>query len=400
MTSALCSCLTSILTYETYKSVVVRSWPLGIVYRLMQLIIISYFVGYVFLYERAYQVADTATESSVITKVKGFGRLNNAVMDVADYIYPPQGEGVFSIITKIIKTDNQFQGRCSETEKEFNCSTNADCLQHLGSVQADGIITGACNTSAGYCEIEGWCPAEDDKVDIKPMPEFVNFTIYIKNTIRFPRFNVSRENFPSTKSIKNCTYDKNTDPFCPIFRVGYILDETQQNVTLLADKGGEIGINIEWRCNLDHNVNSCVPTYSFSKLDAPFQNANLSKGYNFRFAKYYKTEDGTDYRCLHKAFAVRFDVMVTGIARKFSLIPTVINVITAVTSVGMGTVLCDLILLHCSKGAQYYKEKKFEEVSEEQIHESLTLKPGSQLSIRRGNSSCNDSGAVSLSTNC
>uniref|UniRef100_A0A3B5KXM7 P2X purinoceptor n=1 Tax=Xiphophorus couchianus TaxID=32473 RepID=A0A3B5KXM7_9TELE len=371
MTSALCSCLTSILTYETYKSVVVRSWPLGIVYRLMQLIIISYFVGYVFLYERAYQVADTATESSVITKVKGFGRLNNAVMDVADYIYPPQGEGVFSIITKIIKTDNQFQGRCSETEKEFNCSTNADCLQHLGSVQADGELL-ICN--------------------------FVNFTIYIKNTIRFPRFNV--KNFPSTKSIKNCTYDKNTDPFCPIFRVGYILDETQQNVTLLADKGGEIGINIEWRCNLDHNVNSCVPTYSFSKLDAPFQNASLSKGYNFRFAKYYKTEDGTDYRCLHKAFAVRFDVMVTGIARKFSLIPTVINVIAAVTSVGMGTVLCDLILLHCSKGAQYYKEKKFEEVSEEQIHESLTLKPGSQLSIRRGNSSCNDSGAVSLSTNC
>lgn len=46
--------------------------------------------SYVFLYERAYQVADTATESSVITKVKGFGRLNNAVMDVADYIYPPQ----------------------------------------------------------------------------------------------------------------------------------------------------------------------------------------------------------------------------------------------------------------------------------------------------------------------
>uniref|UniRef100_A0A3B5KW71 P2X purinoceptor n=1 Tax=Xiphophorus couchianus TaxID=32473 RepID=A0A3B5KW71_9TELE len=376
-----------ILTYETYKSVVVRSWPLGIVYRLMQLIIISYFVGYVFLYERAYQVADTATESSVITKVKGFGRLNNAVMDVADYIYPPQGEGVFSIITKIIKTDNQFQGRCSEVTH----------LEQFTHVFSQCIITGACNTSAGYCEIEGWCPAEDDKVDIKPMPEFVNFTIYIKNTIRFPRFNVSRENFPSTKSIKNCTYDKNTDPFCPIFRVGYILDETQQNVTLL---GGEIGINIEWRCNLDHNVNSCVPTYSFSKLDAPFQNASLSKGYNFRFAKYYKTEDGTDYRCLHKAFAVRFDVMVTGIARKFSLIPTVINVIAAVTSVGMGTVLCDLILLHCSKGAQYYKEKKFEEVSEEQIHESLTLKPGSQLSIRRGNSSCNDSGAVSLSTNC
>lgn len=56
------------------------------------------------------------------------------------------------------------------------------------------------------------------------------FNVFITNLLFF------RENFPSTKSIKNCTYDKNTDPFCPIFRVGYILDETQQNVTLLADK--------------------------------------------------------------------------------------------------------------------------------------------------------------------
>ncbi|XP_014875496.1 P2X purinoceptor 3a [Poecilia latipinna] len=399
MTSALCSCMTSVLTYETYKSVVVRSWPLGIMYRLAQLIIISYFVGYVFLYEKAYQVADTNIESSVTTKVKGFGKLDNAVMDVADYIYPPQGEGTFSIITKIIETDNQFQGRCPESEKEFNCSSNADCIQHLGSVQADGMITGECNTTAGYCEIEGWCPAEDDKVKMKPMPEFVNFTIYIKNSIRFPLFNVTRGNFNSTKDTKTCKYDKIEDPFCPIFQVDYILNETRQNVTTLADMGGEIGIIIQWRCNLDHDVNFCVPKYSFSQLDAPFQNAKLSKGYNFRFAKYYKTEDGTDYRRLHKAFAIRFDVIVTGTARKFSLIPTVINVITAVTSVGMGTVLCDLILLHCSKRAQYYKEKKYEEVSEEQINESLTPKPGSQLSVRRGNSSCNDSGAISLSTN-
>lgn len=31
-----------------------------------------------------------------------------------------------------------------------------------------------------------------------------------------------------------------------------------------------------------------------------------------RFAKYFKTENGTEYRRLHKAFAIRFDVMVTG----------------------------------------------------------------------------------------
>lgn len=31
-----------------------------------------------------------------------------------------------------------------------------------------------------------------------------------------------------------------------------------------------------------------------------------------RFAKYFKSENGTEFRRLHKAFAIRFDVMVTG----------------------------------------------------------------------------------------
>ena len=33
---------------------------------------------------------DTALESSVVTKVKGFGRYANRVMDVSDYVTPPQ----------------------------------------------------------------------------------------------------------------------------------------------------------------------------------------------------------------------------------------------------------------------------------------------------------------------
>lgn len=48
------------------------------------------FCSWVFIHEKAYQVIDTGIESSVMTKVKGFGRLNHQVMDVADYVYPPQ----------------------------------------------------------------------------------------------------------------------------------------------------------------------------------------------------------------------------------------------------------------------------------------------------------------------
>lgn len=46
--------------------------------------------SWVFLHEKAYQVWDSAIESSVMTKVKGFGVYNNRVMDVADYVIPTQ----------------------------------------------------------------------------------------------------------------------------------------------------------------------------------------------------------------------------------------------------------------------------------------------------------------------
>ena len=47
-------------------------------------------LSYVFMHEKAYQTRDSSIESSVMTKVKGFGIYNNHVMDVADYVTPTQ----------------------------------------------------------------------------------------------------------------------------------------------------------------------------------------------------------------------------------------------------------------------------------------------------------------------
>ncbi|KAM4555682.1 P2X purinoceptor 3a [Odontesthes bonariensis] len=396
--------VTGFFTYETTKSVVVKSWSVGIINRIVQLLIITYFVGWVFIHEKAYQLTDTGIESSVMTKIKGFGYQHNRVMDVADYVFPPQGSAIFCIMTKIIITENQFQGFCPESSDNFNCDTDENCTQFLGSILSNGVITGKClksfNKSLGRCEIEGWCPAENDQVKINPMLAVENFTIFIKNSIRFPLFNVTRGNFPTTMTsaeIRSCSYHPVSNPYCPIFRVGDVLKDIGHNVSKLAEQGGEIGINIEWKCNLDRDIEYCVPKYFFTKLDAPFAKNPISKGYNFRFAKYFKTENGTEFRTLHKAYAIRFDVLVTGNAGKFSTIPTLINLVAAFTSVGLGSVLCDVILLNCLKGAEQYKAKKFEEVSEAQIEAYLTPSPGSQLSLRPGVKSSYDSGAISLS---
>ncbi|XP_026186354.1 P2X purinoceptor 3a isoform X2 [Mastacembelus armatus] len=402
MGSFLWGCVTDFFTYETTKSVVVKSWSVGIINRIVQLLIITYFVGWVFIHEKAYQVTETGIESSVMTKVKGFGHYHNRVMDVADYVFPSQGEGIFCIMTRLITTENQFQSKC--VENKFKCETDGNCSKYVDTVLANGVITGVClktsNDSQGWCEVKGWCPVENDNVKDKSVIDVEDFTIFIKNSIRFPLFDVTRGNFPSTmtsEEIKSCKYNPEQSPFCPIFRVGDILNYTGQNAADLAEKGGEIGIIIEWKCNLDQNIDYCVPKYSFTRLDAPFAKNAISKGYNFRFAKYFKTDNGTEFRTLHKVFAIRFDVMVTGNAGKFDAIPTLINLVAAFTSVGLGTVLCDIILLNFMKGAEQYKAKKFEEVSEAQIEASLAQSPASQFSLKPDIKSSYDSGAISLS---
>lgn len=47
-------------------------------------------------------------------------------------------------------------------------------------------------------------------------------------------------------------------------------------------KGGVIGIQIEWDCDLDKAPSECNPRYHFSRLDSTFPGNSVSSGYNFR----------------------------------------------------------------------------------------------------------------------
>ncbi|XP_072420844.1 P2X purinoceptor 3b [Chiloscyllium punctatum] len=364
-------------TYETPKSVVVKSWTVGIINRVMQLLIITYFIGWVFIHEKAYQTKETRIESTVITKVKGFGRTQlpnglEKVMDVAEYVIPPQGGDVFSIITSTRITENQVQGTCPEDpdNEDFLCQTDDQCHVQMTHQIGSGIRTGRCvrfNGSVWTCEIRGWCPVELDDSEKALMTGAENFTIFIKNSIRFPLFNFSKGNMlPNiTKDyMRSCSYHPETDLFCPIFRLRDIVRFASQDFHTLTRKGGVIGIRIEWKCNLDRSAERCVPRYSFLRLDRVSQSNNVSQGYNFRYARFYRDPNGTDYRTLLKAYGIRIDIMVTGQAAKFDIIPTVINMVAAFTSIGLGAVVCDLILLNFVKGADKYKARKFEEVSQ------------------------------------
>ncbi|XP_073509703.1 P2X purinoceptor 2 [Phyllobates terribilis] len=356
--------------YETPKVIVVKNRHLGTIYRLLQLLIIVYFGWYVFVTQKGYQARETGPESAVITKVKGVSmskapRGTKRIWDVAEYVKPPEGGSIFTIITRTESTKLQTLGACPESKSviDARCVSAADCKYGEMHVLGHGLQTGRCvNATRGSlktCEILAWCPLEDETVTSESLYEFVpSFTILIKNNIHFPQFGFSKGNIEGENALKNCTYHPIRSPSCPIFTIDFIVKEAGINFTDIAYKGGIIGVIINWNCNLDLHPSKCRPQYSFRRLD--LQN-DISTGYNYRFGKYYNT-NGTEARTLIKVYGIRIDVIVHGQAGKFSLIPTIINLATALTSIGVGSVFCDWILLTFMNKDHMYSLRKYDKV--------------------------------------
>ncbi|XP_028353976.1 P2X purinoceptor 5 isoform X1 [Physeter macrocephalus] len=257
---------------------------------------------------------------------------------------PGGGENVFFVITNLVVTPNQRQETCAESENipDALCYEDSDCPPGEPVVAGNGVRTGRCLRSGseqkGTCEIFAWCPVETKSRPAKPLlGKAEDFTVYIKNFIRFPKFNFSKTNVLDTTDrafLKSCKFGPK-DPYCPIFRLGSVVSWTGSSFQEIAVQGGVIGIQIEWDCDLDRAPSECYPRYYFNRLDNRFSENSPSSGYNFRFAKYYRDAAGVELRTLFKAYGIRFDVMVNGKAGKFNIIPTVINVGSGVALMGV-----------------------------------------------------------------
>ncbi|XP_035022313.1 P2X purinoceptor 2 [Hippoglossus stenolepis] len=361
------------LDYETEKVMVVKNRTLGIIYRSVQFLVITYFIWYVFISEKAYQESETRPESSVYTVMTGTAVHGDDVLDTVAYVRPSEGGDVISAILRREVTYDQRQGTCAEHFKvpRANCTTDSDCVRGEVDFKGHGRRTGRCvqyyNHTFQTCEVETWCPVEGYAVvREQPLVEAIDFTVLIRNSIHFPKFKVLRGNLKDRRDMKKylskCHYDEETDPYCPKFRLGYIANKARENFTELCKTGGVIGVFINWKCNLDLDPSHCKPTYSFRRLD--LRKDQDSSGYYYRFAKYY-SENGVNSRTLIKAYGIRLDVIVHGHAGKFSPLPTIISTVTALTSVGICTIICDWIMLTFIDKNEVYSDRKFDEVINE-----------------------------------
>ncbi|KAM8898844.1 P2X purinoceptor 1 isoform 2-T2 [Spinachia spinachia] len=351
--------------YETPRQVLVRNRKVGIVCRLIQAGVLAYIIGWVFIYEKGYQSTDKAV-SSVYTKMKGVGYASingdERIWDEVDYVFPPQGDSSFVVMTNYIITENQKIGKCPELQGTHNCSSNSDC--EGGSFKRQ--MTGVCVAATKTCEVLAWCPVEDDHNIPNPaiLMSAENYTLFIKNSVTFPIFGISRSNLVEGidgEYISKCIHDPKDAPLCPIFRLGDIVKLSGFNFETIARVGGAIGIVIDWTCNLDVDVKHCRPKYNFHGLygnAAETDKARASVGYNFRYAKHY-LEDKVQMRTLLKVYGIRLDIIVQSLARKFDIIPTLTAIGSGVGIFGVATVVCDLVLLYLLPKRAFYKNMKF-----------------------------------------
>ncbi|XP_076849022.1 P2X purinoceptor 7 isoform X2 [Brachyhypopomus gauderio] len=327
--------LRNLCQYETNKLVRIQSVKLGTLKWTLNGVILM-FICFMMLWNKEYQVYDMIM-SSVTTKIKGVALSNipdiGEVWDVLDYSGPSQGKNSFFVATNVIVTKNQKQGRCPEVPPWGLCQYDMDCEKGFSDQQSHGVQTGSCvkyDILRKTCEIAAWCPVESQRRPPRPalITSAENFTVLIKNNIRFPAFNYIRRNIlPEMKDsdLKGCIYDRFTKPYCPVFRLGDIVHEAKENFSDMAVEGGVIGIQINWDCDLNRFFHSCLPKYSFRRLDEKESNQTLYPGLSFRFARY-STMNGVEQRTLFKVYGIRFDVMVFGKAGKFSIIQLIIYI--------------------------------------------------------------------------
>lgn len=172
------------------KAVLIQFSIVGVIYRLLQISIVAYFIGWVIIKEKGYQASERPLYG-VSAQVRGTafsnvqqctGRLASGpiVYSDADLVQPPVQNSGFFLITRVFSSVVQSYHTCPEVPDllDARCRMDSQCpkghiagnvipagFAHLTNStwfdvenHGHGPFTGRCLSRTMTCEVFSWCP--------------------------------------------------------------------------------------------------------------------------------------------------------------------------------------------------------------------------------------------------
>jgi len=327
----------------------VNDMRLGLIFRILQISIFSYVVGYSIIAQKSYQQYDEVQGASTI-KIKGTAYMRDgnsiSVYDANDLIVPPVMEGAFFINTRFHTTIQQQNQVCS-VSIDNSTTSGQTCDQGCinGQATLNGIMTGTCGRLNGttkystrFCNIKTWCPLEDDpKADPSNILNGTDaFSIFIRTNIQFPLFGITISSGKLPEKGKS------------LFLLSDIL--TGMDFDSIKSKGGVILAKAAYNCDEDSEVDNCHPEWDFSQIDE-------GTGFNYRTATYVGIDQ--KQRILKKLYGVRVVVVLYGKAGKFYIVNLLVALGAGLGLLGVASVTADFLLQTCWPRREKFLHDKY-----------------------------------------
>ena len=165
-------------------------------------------------------------------------------------------------------------------------------------------------------------------------------------------------------------------PGLNIFEVSDILNATNTSFDEVAQDGAVFSIGFNWDCNLDVDIDECLPDIKFSRLDDPEAE---DKGFSFPYTTYSTDkEQGIQFRYLRQAYGLRFLIESTGRGRRFDWATIVVKLGSTAALIGLATVFVDFCSLYILPKKEVYQKVKYRHLNEAEEVERLNQEKNEQ----------------------
>lgn len=210
--------------YETVRIVNIKSMKAGLIFRLVQILIIAYVIGYSIVWKKGYQATCEGAGDSV-SKLKGVAYSNGTepwlgpnattssftIYDTYDLVpasLPMEANAIF-VTTNQWVTLGQTRSRCVFYDPSNACDESHPCRKlHMTNagrqIGPDRCLTNTTDPKQPYptpkgsfCEIYGWCPTENElprQMNTFRLRGVENFTVFTRIVMRYDAFDKVLDN--------------------------------------------------------------------------------------------------------------------------------------------------------------------------------------------------------------